>query len=235
MSLRHEALPPAMSPVPSLPDVAYAHVRKEILAGELAPGAALRQEEIAQRLAISRLPVREALARLESEGLVVLRPRRGYVVADLDPEDIVDLFDIRAMLEERAGRLATERRGPEDVAALEAILADIDRIGRSGDLDVAAFAERNQAFHERLFAPCGRRRLLRLLFTLRDQVEGYARMSAAVAGTLGQAQAEHRAILVAFAAGDGLTVGRLCRRHVEGIGARLAKAIAERRAASVRG
>ncbi|MCC7273728.1 MAG: GntR family transcriptional regulator [Alphaproteobacteria bacterium] len=228
MSPQSEPLPLAGIAVPSLPDIAYAHLRRDILAGVLAPGAPLRQEEIAAGLAISRLPVREALARLDSEGLAMLRPRRGYVVADLDPEDIVDLFDIRAMLEERAGRLATGRRTDGDVAAVAAILADIDRIDAAGGLDVAAFAERNQAFHERLFAPCGRRRLLRLLFTLRDQVESYARMSASVAGSLGHAQAEHRAILDAFRDGDADTVGLLCRRHVEGIGARLVEALADR-------
>lgn len=219
----------APAALPSLPDVAYAALRAEILAGTLAPGSPLRQEEIAGRLAISRLPVREALARLEADGLAVLRPRRGYVVTDLDPEEIVDLCDIRALLEERAGLLATERRTEADVAALTAILEEIDALDAAGGIDLAVFAERNLAFHERLFAPCGRPRLIRLMATLRDAIDRYARLTAAVAGSLGLAQPEHWRILAAYRAGDAPEVARLCRAHVEGTAARLVAALGRRR------
>ena len=215
--------------IPSLPDIAYATLRDEILDGRLAPGAPLRQEEIAGRLAISRLPVREALARLEADGLAVLRPRRGYVVTDLDADEIVDLCDIRAMLEERAGFLATERRTEADIAALTAILEDIDTLDAGGGIDLGAFAERNLAFHERLFAPCGRPRLIRLMATLRGSVDRYARLTAAVAGSLGLAQPEHWRILGAYRAGDATEVARLCRAHVEGTAALLVAALARQR------
>ena len=215
--------------VQSLSDLAYAHLQAEILSGALAPGAPLRQEEIAARLAISRLPVREALARLETDGLAVLRPRRGYIVTDLDPDEIADLCDIRAMLEERAGFLATERRTGEDVAALRAILQEIDALDAAGGIGLAAFAERNLAFHERLFAPCGRPRLIRLMATLRGAIDRYARLTAAVAGSLGQAQPEHWQILAAYQAGDAAEVARLCRRHVEGTAERLVAALGRRR------
>ncbi len=215
--------------IPSLPDLAYATLQAEILAGTLPPGTPLRQEEIAGRLAISRLPVREALARLEADGLAILRPRRGYVVTDLDADEIVDLCDIRAMLEERAGFLATERRTDADVAALTLILEEIDALDAAGGIEVAAFAERNLAFHERLFAPCARPRLIRLMATLRGSVDRYARMTAVVAGSLGRAQPEHWQILEAYRAGDAQSVARLCRAHVEGTAARLVAALARRR------
>ena len=89
------------------PNLAYEHLREAIFAGTLAAGSPLRQEEIAARLGVSRLPVREALRRLESEGLVVLRPRRGYVVASLDREEIKDVLDLQATLEALAGHSAT--------------------------------------------------------------------------------------------------------------------------------
>src|SRR5688500_15689005 len=93
----------------SLPDLAYDHLRDAILTGEFKDGADLPQEEIAARLGVSRLPVREALRRLDAEGLVVLRPRRGYVVASLDPEEIEDVLDLQAHLESLAGHAATRR------------------------------------------------------------------------------------------------------------------------------
>src|SRR5204863_3505283 len=75
---------------PSLPELAYEHLRDSILDGTLEAGAPLRQEEIAARLGFSRLPIREALRRLDSEGLALLRPRRGYVVASLNRDEIDD-------------------------------------------------------------------------------------------------------------------------------------------------
>lgn len=219
---------PAAS-LPSLPDVAFAHLKEEILAGTLRPGSPLRQEEIAARFGISRLPVREALARLEGEGLAVLRPRRGYIVTDLDAEEIADLCDIRALLEERAGYLATLRRSDADIARLRGLLEEIDRLDADGGISVADFATRNLAFHEWLFAPCGRQHLIRLMATLRGSIERYARMTAAVAGSLGNAQAEHWQILAAYETGDADAVARLCRRHVEGTGERLVAALATRR------
>ncbi len=226
---RQAPAPAPVAALPSLPDIAFAHLKEAILAGTLGPGAPLRQEEIALRFGISRLPVREALARLEAEGLVVLRPRRGYVVTDLDIDEIVDLCDIRALLEERAGYLATLRRTDDDVAGVRAVLKEIDRLDADEGIGAGDFAAHNLAFHERLFAPCGRQRLMRLMATLRGSIERYARVTAAVAGSLGNAQAEHWEILAAYQAGDAETVARLCRRHVEGTGERLVAALATRR------
>src|SRR3546814_6140354 len=98
---------------PSLPDLAYRVLREAILGSTVRPGQPLRQEDIAQQLGISRLPVREALRRLEVEGLVVLRPCRGYVVDSVGRGEFEDVFDLRAMLEEKAGLLATKARRQE--------------------------------------------------------------------------------------------------------------------------
>src|SRR3954470_4712484 len=143
----------------SLSEIAYQQVRDAILRGQLAAGQSLGQEEIAARIGTSRVPLREALQRLEAEGLVMLRPRRGYIVTPLDPEEIKDIFDIRMMLEERAGFLATERATDDDVAELEKLLRAMDGIAISNAKDAVRFAERNRAFHERLYAGSGRTQL----------------------------------------------------------------------------
>src|SRR6266436_3427762 len=100
--------------VKSIPEVVHAHLKTGILSGTFVPGQALKQEEIACRLGVSRAPVREALNQLERERLVVLRPRRCYLVASLDPTEVEEIFHIMMMLEEYAARLATQRRTAKD-------------------------------------------------------------------------------------------------------------------------
>lgn len=205
----------------SLPEVAYDRIRQAILSGRYEGGQALRQEDLAQQMGISRLPIREALGRLEVEGLVVQRPRRGYVVASLDSDEIEDIFDIRAMLEERAGYLATLRRTQQDVADVEALAAEVDKVVINGAADVDLFAERNHAFHERLFESSGRKQLCRTMIVLRNTVERYVRVSARVAVNLDRTKSEHHAILEAFRRGDAEAVAKLSRLHVEGVCANL--------------
>ncbi len=199
--------------VQSLPELVREHIREAILCGAYPSGEPLRQEEIARRLGVSRVPVREALKRLESEGLVVLRPRRGYAVASLDPDEIEEIFEIRMILEERAGYLATLERAPADIAALEALLRRMDGLAADTPSNIALWAALNRAFHARLFEPSGRKHLARMAGVLRDSVERYVRVDAGMGGRLGEAQAEHRAIMEAFRAGDARRVGRLSRDH----------------------
>src|SRR5271168_2238460 len=110
----------------SLPEAVYRSVRDAILNGVFAPGQMLRQEEVAARLGVSRSPLREALPRLEAEGMVVLHPRRGYAVISLDPTEIAELFDLRILLEAELARHAVERRQPHDVERVRTIVAEMN-------------------------------------------------------------------------------------------------------------
>lgn len=199
--------------LPSLSELAYQQVRDAILRGTFAAGQPLGQEEIANQIGTSRVPLREALQRLEVEGLVVLRPRRGYVVTSLDPEEIQDIFDIRMMLEERAGYLATLKATPKDVAEVEELLHAMDGMSVTNADETALFAERNRAFHERLYAGSGRVQLCRLMGVLRTNVERYIRIGARIAGNLDRVRDDHYRIFDAFKRGDAQMVGRLCREH----------------------
>jgi len=215
----------AAARLPSLSEIAYHEVRDAILSGALVAGQPLGQEEIASRIGTSRVPLREALQRLEAEGLVVLRPRRGYIVTSLDPEEIKDIFDIRMMLEERAGYLATQRASGNDIAAVQKLLRAMDGISISNAAQASDFAERNRAFHERLYASSGRAHLCRLLKTLRANVERYIRIGAQIAGDLSRVRREHQQIFDAFKRRDARTVGRLCREHCEHTCERLVKRV----------
>jgi DNA-binding GntR family transcriptional regulator len=199
----------------SLPEMAYAYLREEILSRNVDFGTALRQEQIAEDLKMSRLPVREAMMRLEVEGLVTLRPRRGYVVSSLDRQEIEDIFETRALLEEHAGYVATSRRNHQDIAELSTLLVELEQVSSQERVDTSEYGARNQAFHDRLFAASRRKQLCRIMSILRDNVERYVRISVAVAPHLQEASAEHRAIFAAFAEGHADEVARLCRQHCE--------------------
>src|SRR5262249_49334509 len=101
-------------------------LRRMIFDGELHANQALRQEDLASRLGTSRHPVREALGRLTGEGLVTFRPRYGYTVTVLGPEEITEIFDMRMVLEEHAGYVATLKRTPSDVERVKEMLQKME-------------------------------------------------------------------------------------------------------------
>ena len=190
----------------------HAKLRAMIFSGELLAGQPLRQEEIARQLGVSRLPVREALSRLAIEGLVELKPRRGFFVTSLNADEIEDIFDMRAMLEERAGYLATENRTDADADELDEIVKALD----GAILTAIAFdtwADLNLRFHTRLYRSCARKHLCRQIDLLRDTVAPFIRILASQEGELRRSQNEHRQMAKLFRAGDASGVGKICREH----------------------
>ena len=110
----------------------YDDLRAAIIGGEYAPGERLRAEARAARFGTSRTPVREALMLLEGDGLVEIEPRRGAVVRSFDPADLVDLYEVRALLEARAAGLAAARIAPADLALLEATCERVEGLTGNG-------------------------------------------------------------------------------------------------------
>ncbi|HTY54981.1 MAG TPA: GntR family transcriptional regulator [Candidatus Binataceae bacterium] len=205
-----------------LPEQVYHKVRRAILNGFFAPGQMLRQEEVAARLGVSRSPLREALPRLEAEGMVVLHPRRGYAVTSLDPAEIGELFDLRILLEAELARHAVERRQAHDVARVRAILAEMSdpKLLITGESRQGWFALNNR-FHDALLEPGGHRHHLRALENASALIEPYIRMETNLTGDLRQAQQEHSGIADAFAVGDPVRFKCLIREHAENTRTRL--------------
>jgi DNA-binding GntR family transcriptional regulator len=207
------------SDVPSVTDVVHRRLRRAIMSGAIRPGERLRQEDVAERLRISRSPAREALARLAMEGLVEQRPRRGYVVASLDPAEIEEIFGIRMLLEERAGVLATQRRTDKDISEVERAFRALDDIEVNSTEDIDRFAAANRAFHERLFQSSRSKHLCRMMLQLRDQLERYVRFEMSMHDRI--PPGDHSRIFEAFKKGDAELVGRLSREHCEKVSSRL--------------
>ena len=151
---------------------AYAYLLNRIRIGALKPGARLRAEEIAVQIGMSRMPVREAFRRLDTEGYVTIRPNRGAIVTDHTFEEIQELFEIRSVLEGLAARLAAERIGPEEVKEL----AELLRRMRLGQRNADDWLSRHWAFHEYICNLSGRKRLVREIERLHGALEPYLRL-----------------------------------------------------------
>jgi DNA-binding GntR family transcriptional regulator len=196
----------------SAQEAAHAKLREMIFSGALQAGQALRQEDIARQLGLSRLPVREALNRLATEGLVELKPRRGFYVVALKANELEDIFEMRAMLEERAGQLATERMTVADADAVDRLVESLDAVvSRNEGFD--DYAQLNEQFHERLYQSCNRKHLRRQIRMLRDAVAPLIRLLASEKGEVRRAQEEHRQMARYYRRGEAHEVAELCRKH----------------------
>jgi DNA-binding GntR family transcriptional regulator len=196
----------------SVVDQVHEELLQRIVGGELPPGSRLRQEALAEELGVSRTPLREALARLVSEGLVDLEPNRGATVARKDFGDMEQAWRARLVLEPGAARLAAERRD----AALIGRMREI--VGRQRDVadDLTASFELNRDFHLALVAAAHNPHLSRfaeLLWLARIGVPIFARQARDRAQILSWAD-EHEAIHDAVAAGRGARAERLTREHI---------------------
>jgi DNA-binding GntR family transcriptional regulator len=198
----------------SLVDRAYQRLRALILSGQLAPRQELRQEVLAGKLGVSRTPLREALNRLASEGLIELRPHRSALVAEFSLHDLEQDYEARRIVEPAAARIAATRRDPEALAALGAALHTEDEAGN----DIARRFEASRAFHRALVAAAGNRHLVRFV----DELWGgriapyfYGRQ-ALMLDRPSRDREEHAEIARLIAAGDPDGAARAVESHLLG-------------------
>lgn len=155
--------------VRSIEEVVTTALRDAILSGELRPGERLLQEQLADQLRVSRIPLRDALRRLEAEGLVRIGPRRGAEVASLSTDDVREIYDIRIALEPGLMRQAILALGPDDTRRLvemsERMDAHVDKLAEG--------SRARRSFYSELYAFAGRPRTHRFILGLRDDVQRY--------------------------------------------------------------
>ncbi|MDE1145930.1 MAG: GntR family transcriptional regulator [Azospirillaceae bacterium] len=198
--------------VRSLPDQAYEIVREHILLGTMAPGTAVQQGAIASQLGISKIPLREALSRLEHDGLVTSFPNRGYVVRDLTAEEATEVFALRQKLEPGATADGARRATPGD---RDLVRGELLALEREQETDGTHHVTRNRAFHMAMIRPAGgiTGQLMERLHILSER---YVRVHLEPQGRTGRARGEHRAIFDAWMVGDAAAVEALVDDHIRG-------------------
>ena len=196
---------------PTAQEAVLLEMRRMLLTGVLAPGAPVRQEAVAEALGVSRVPVREALKVLEGEGAVVHEPHKGYVVAELSVDDLVEVYRLREILEAEAIRVAVPPLTAADLDALAAASSDVDAAGRAGD--VTAMTDANRRFHFLLFDAAGMPRLSRTLRQLWDATDVYRSVYFSGVTNRQRVKHEHKALLVALRSGDAAAAVRAQHEH----------------------
>lgn len=180
-------------------------LRDAILSGELRPGDRLLQEQLAEQLRVSRIPLRDALRRLEAEGLVRMGPRRGAEVASLTPADVREIYGIRVALEPELVRDGIASLTPADIDRLIDMSEHMD--DRMDDPSAGGRARR--AFYSELYRFAGRPRTHRLILALRDDVQRYHVMH-----DQGEARHSHAELREAIRAKDAERAAALLRDHL---------------------
>lgn len=154
-----------------LRDVVFNTLRQAILRGELKPGERLMEIQLANKLGVSRTPIREAIRKLELEGLVLMIPRKGAEVAEITEKNLRDVLEVRGALEELAVRLACDRIDKEGIENLKEAAKDFESILDSED--ITKIAEADVAFHDIIYLATDNQRLIQLLNNLREQMYRY--------------------------------------------------------------
>jgi DNA-binding GntR family transcriptional regulator len=194
----------------SLKDVAAEEIRNRILDGRLPPGTRLVEDDLAKTFAISRMPVREALTILETEGFVEMTPRKGASVSVVSPAEALDIFEVRGMLEGLAARLAARSRDESSLGSLQAIVDDGARAISDGSGRMPIL---HQQFHVTLAGAGANSYLIELVSPLPAKVEWIYN---SILRTRGEVSwPEHVEILDAVRSGDEDRAEQVTRRHVQ--------------------
>lgn len=193
----------------SATDKAYTGIRSLILDGALAPGEQLKEEELAERIGVSRTPIRDALRRLEAEFFITRSDSQRSFVTDQSVDDIDEIFTLRAMLEGHVAARAAAVGGPELAARLRAI---VDDVGETEDVDV--FLEHNSEFHAEIIAGAGSDRLATMLARLISQPIIHRTARQYDQKQFNRSIAEHRELVDAIERGDADWARSVMTSHI---------------------
>lgn len=195
-----------------LRDVVFKTLRQAILTGEFMPGERLMEVTLANRLGVSRTPVREAIRKLELEGLVVMVPRKGAEVARITVSDLKDVLEVRCHLEEFAATIACDRITEEEKKEFNVALEAFEEAIRFKDLKL--IAERDVAFHDVIFKATKNKRLLQIINNLREQIYRYRIEYIKDFDYHEVLVKEHRQIMKAILDGDKKAAEQIMRTHI---------------------
>ena len=203
---------PDLGNSPSTSEIITLHLRDAIVAGHFAEDEPIRQDDIARQFNVSKIPVREALKRLEAEGLVMFQRNRGAMVTRISEAELAQMFEVRMLLEDKLLRLAIPNMTEETFARAERICQEF-----VGEDDVGRWAELNWELHACLYEPAQRPFMISLIRSVNDKLERYLRIQMSLSAGKHRADHEHRQILDACRAGDVERAVGLLDEHIAGV------------------
>lgn len=226
-----EAIKTAGNGIPrtSLASVVAERLREMIIRGEIQEGEQLRQDAIASDFQVSRIPVREAMRQLEAEGLITIVPHRGGVVSALSPEEIEELFDIRALLECEVLKLSIPNLTDDDFQKAEAILQIYEKALWMKE-EVGTWGRLNWQFHSTLYSRANRPRFMAMIQTINNNGDRYTRLQLYLTQAFETAKQEHRLLLELCRKRDIAGACELLESHIHNAGRTLKEFVKQRRA-----
>jgi phosphonate utilization transcriptional regulator len=217
----------------SLSSAAQQEIERMILAGEIAPGAKLTEAWLSAKLGISRAPIREAFRMLEEAGLVRQEKNRGVFVRAIPLEEAVEIYDLRAVMDELVGRRLARSISAEQMRRVRLVVDQMEQAARSDDAD--AYHLLNLQFHDLLLEFTGNQKMAAIYRKLVKELALFRRRNLVQREVLPQSAAEHRQILKAIASGDPELAGRTMFAHVTESKERMLRGEAQINAQAARG
>lgn len=196
----------------TIQEIIFNTLKQRIISGEYEPGQRLIANDLAEEFDISRMPVREALTRLASTGLVELIPYKGAIVNELTAEDYVEIFYIRSVLEGLAARLACPNLTDEDLEKMRAANEEIKEMIEKDDVD---FQRVNRLFHSTIWQRTGSERLQTLLSNLYSEASQYRNLTMIYPGRMKDVYEEHKRFLDSLYTRDAEEAEECVRKHYE--------------------
>ncbi len=176
-------------------------LRESIIRGDLKPGQKLTEPELANRLGISRTPIRESFRQLESEGFLTVVPRKGAVVSSITRKDIEDFYELKSLLEGYAARIAAERISTKDVENLVKLNQKLNEFADKEQLE--KFFSKNEEFHNYYLNLCGNEKLVEIRDSMVKRFLGFRMAALSLPGRLEESVKQHEQIIKAFKRKDG--------------------------------
>jgi DNA-binding GntR family transcriptional regulator len=197
----------------SLEEKVYISLEEQIISQKLRPGESVTEMKLSRELGVSRTPVREALQRLDREGLIKLIPNKGAVVLGISEQDLIDIYKIRMRLEGLAARIAAEKKDEQFCRALGDNVDLTEFYMTKGDIEKVKNLD--SEFHDIIYRCCESRMLGKTLSELHRYIASYRKLSLAASGRIDHSLAEHKEIYEAISCGNADAADALMSEHVE--------------------
>jgi len=204
-----QLIPPSMK---KRSEVLREAIEEMIAVGKLPPGHHLDETELANEFGVSRTPIREALIQLASMGIIVMRPRRGALVTEIAPQQLIEMFEVMAELEAMCARLAARRMTPAEHAIL--LASHLACTAARDDEDSDVYFYKNEEFHQQIYIGSQNTFLAEQARALQRRLRPYRRLQLRVRNRVKASFDEHGAVVDAIIAGDGERASELLRDHI---------------------